>query len=408
MHCFHQLRSIILQNTSWKQNIVYTLTINLQKCRSTNKSIIKSLCTSKWLYNQENVPKALRSIKPKSQKDTIRSILDIKQVRTIGGRGGDGEISFLQLWSNECAGPDGGDGGCGGHVIFEVSTNLKDLSHIESVIKAEDGERGHNKDCFGKNAKHTIVNVPLGTIVRNVEGKIVGDLNQIGMKFIAARGGAGGHGNAFFKSDVQQTPCISEYGAQGEDIQYVLEIKSMAHIGLIGLPNAGKSTLLRAISRARPKVAPYPFTTLRPHIGMVLYDDHEQIAVADLPGLISDSHKNRGLGIQFLKHVERCKILLFIIDASSEEPWEDFETLKHEILQFNVKLNNRSIIIAANKMDLPKAVENLKLLKEKINVPIIPISAKMGTNVSTLLQEMRTLYDKEREEVLEHKEEEFD
>ncbi|CAK9807200.1 Mitochondrial ribosome-associated GTPase 2 [Anthophora plagiata] len=360
---------------------------------------LKSFCTSKWFREQEDTPKPLRSLKPRSQNDSERSIIDLKQIRTIGGKGGDGNISFLQLWSNECAGPDGGDGGHGGHVIFQTSLNVNDFSKVNSILKAEDGEKGYNKDSFGKNAKHTIVHVPLGTIVRNAEGKIVADLDREGMMFIAARGGAGGHGNAYFKSDVQQSPRISEYGGEGEDLKYMLEIRTMAHVGLIGLPNAGKSTLLRAISRARPKVAAYPFTTLKPHLGMVLYNDYEQVAVADLPGLISDSHKNKGLGIQFLKHVERCKILLFILDITSEEPWTDFETLKHEITQFNVRLSERLHLIAANKMDLPEAKENLEILKQKVNSPIIPISAKMGKNLSVLLKEIRILYDKERDEI---------
>lgn len=389
----------------WRQSFVYALGINLQKCKDVNKSIFKLLSTSKWLREQENVPKPLRSTKPRAATDSERSIVDLKQIRTIGGTGGDGSISFLQLWSNENAGPDGGDGGHGGHVILQASYDVKDLAHVSSVVKAEDGEKGQNKDCFGKNAEHTIVRVPVGTIVRNIEGKIIADLNREGMMFIAARGGSGGHGNSFFKSDVQQTPRISEYGAHGEDLQYVLEISSMAHVGLIGLPNAGKSTLLRAISRARPKVAPYPFTTLKPYLGMVMYDDHEQIAVADLPGLIADAHKNRGLGIQFLKHAERCKILLFILDVTNDEPWKDYDILKHEISQFNVRLNERMLLVAANKIDLPGATEKLELLKEKLSAPIVPISAKLGTNVSTLLTELRILYDKvveNNESVLEH------
>ncbi|XP_076764608.1 mitochondrial ribosome-associated GTPase 2 isoform X2 [Xylocopa sonorina] len=398
MRCIHQIRNIIVHNTFWKQRIVYNSAISTQRCNSVNRSIFKLFCTSKWLREQDHVPKPLRSIKPKAEKDAERNFVDLKQVRAIGGKGGDGEISFLQLWSNENAGPDGGDGGHGGHVIFEATLDVKDLSHVSSVFKAEDGERGYGKSCFGKNAEHTIVHVPVGTIIRNSEGKIIADLNKAGMMFIAARGGAGGHGNAFFKSDVQQTPQISEYGANGEDLQYVLEISTMAHVGLIGFPNAGKSTLLRAISRARPKVAAYPFTTLKPHLGIVLYDDHEQVAVADLPGLIPDSHKNRGLGIQFLKHVERCKILLFVLDITSDEPWKDFESLKYEITQFNVRLNKRFLLIAANKMDLPEAMEKLELLKQKIDLPIIPISAKMGINISILLREIRILYDKEGKE----------
>lgn len=396
MNYFRQTKTIILLNISWKQKTTKAVTLNVKK--NFNKYISRSFFSSKYFRNQDPVPKALRSIKQKAETDTERSVLDIKHIRAIGGKGGDGNISFLQLWANDCAGPDGGDGGHGGHVILQASINVRDFAHISTVLQAEDGGNGQNKDCFGKNAEHTIINVPVGTIIRTLTGKIIGDLNQDGMMFIAARGGAGGHGNSYFKSDVQQSPRISEYGAEGEEMQYVLEISSMAHVGLIGLPNAGKSTLLRAISRARPKVAAYPFTTLRPHLGMVLYDDYEQIAVADLPGLISDSHKNKGLGIQFLKHIERCKILLFVVDATSDEPWKDFETLKYEIEQFNTKLTKRSMLVAANKMDLPVATENLKLLEQKIDLPIIPISAKMGTNISTLLKKVRILYDKDNDQ----------
>lgn len=162
----------------------------------------------------------------------------------------------------------------------------------------------------------------------------------------------------------------------------------------IGLPNAGKSTLLRAITRAKPKVAPYAFTTLQPQLGMVHYDDYEQISIADLPGLIPGSHQNRGLGIQFLKHAERCKALLFIVDVSCEEPWNHFETLKFELAQFSEELANRPQIIVANKIDLPAADENLEELREMYDIPIIPISAKMGTNINTLLSDIRKLYDK--------------
>nr|CAI5848041.1 unnamed protein product [Callosobruchus analis] len=171
-------------------------------------------------------------------------------------------------------------------------------------------------------------------------------------------------------------------------------MRSMAHIGLIGYPNAGKSTLLQAMSRARPKIAPYPFTTLRPHLGMVLYDDYEQIAVADLPGLIPDSHKNRGLGIRFLKHAERCAALVMVVDISRPEPEEAIHVLRHEMRQFSEELANRPQIIAANKIDLPGADQNVKRLQGAVDdAVIVPISAKMGTNIVQLLRKIRLLYD---------------
>ncbi|XP_011269531.1 mitochondrial ribosome-associated GTPase 2 isoform X2 [Camponotus floridanus] len=391
MHCLRRLSNIVACNTIQIQSCKTIL--NRNKCKISNTNLFRTLSVTACVHEKKSVAKALRSTKPKSKHDTLQYFVDIKQTRTIGGKGGDGEISFLRLWVNDRAGPDGGDGGSGGHVIFEAKKDVKDLRNVQSVIRAEDGEKGYTKDCFGKNAEHNVVKVPIGTIVRDLNNKILADLDQDGMMFIAARGGAGGHGNSFFKSDTQQSPEISEYGAIGEDLRYVLEIRSMAHVGLIGLPNAGKSTLLRAISRARPKVAAYPFTTLRPHIGMIQYDDYEQVAVADMPGLIEDSHKNKGLGVTFLKHAERCAALIFILDITVDEPWKALEVLKYEISQFNEKLNDRPQIVVANKMDLPNAEVNLQSLKKYINLPVIPISAKLGTNISTLLKEIRILYD---------------
>ncbi|XP_072754972.1 mitochondrial ribosome-associated GTPase 2 isoform X3 [Anoplolepis gracilipes] len=400
MQCLRRLRNVVACNTIQKQG--YEIILNRNRCKISNRTFSVTTC----IHEKESLAKPLRSIKPKSKHDTLQHFVDIKQTKTIGGKGGDGEISFLRLWANDRAGPDGGDGGNGGHVIFQrkivqAKKNMKDLRNVQSMIRAEDGEKGYTKDCFGKNAEHKIIEVPVGTIVRDLNSRILVDLDQDGMMFIAARGGAGGHGNAFFKSDSQQSPEISEYGAVGESLQYVLEIRSMAHVGLIGLPNAGKSTLLRSITRARPKVAAYPFTTLKPYIGMIQYDDYEQIAVADMPGLIEDSHKNKGLGITFLKHAERCAALIFILDVTVDEPWKGLETLKYEISQFNERLNDRPHIIVANKIDMPNAEINLQLLQKYINLPIIPISAKFGTNVSTLLKEIRILYDNLKTDTLE-------
>uniref|UniRef100_A0A182NBM9 OBG-type G domain-containing protein n=1 Tax=Anopheles dirus TaxID=7168 RepID=A0A182NBM9_9DIPT len=347
-------------------------------------------------YSNQRIAVPLRSKKPKSSKPTTQYFVDCRQVRTVGGNGGDGCVSFLRLWCNENAGPDGGDGGNGGHVVLQATQDVKDFNHVTSLLRADDGEKGATKDCHGKNANHTVVKVPIGTIVRNPQGKVVGDLDSAGSMFVAARGGAGGKGNHFFKSDLEQSPQVAEFGATGEDMAYKLELRSMAHIGFIGLPNAGKSTLLRAISRARPKVAAYPFTTLKPHLGMVQYDDYEQIAVADLPGLIEGSHKNKGLGIQFLKHAERCNALLFVVDASADEPWQHYHTLMHELSMFSEELVTRPRYIIANKIDVPGADRNVELLAHHVDVPVIPISAKVGTNISEMLHEIRIIYETNR------------
>ncbi|CAG9772038.1 unnamed protein product [Ceutorhynchus assimilis] len=345
----------------------------------------------------QKVARPLPSKKPKAPGNAIQSFIDARQLRVVGGQGGDGCISFLHLWSNENAGPDGGDGGHGGHVIFQATSDVRDLSQVPTVAKACNGEKGGNKDCNGKNAEHLLLKVPVGTVIKNSEGKVIGDLSKAGLMFVAARGGAGGKGNHFFITDIEQTPKICEYGAMGEDTEYIIEIRSMAHVGLIGFPNAGKSTLLRAISRARPKVAPYPFTTLKPYLGIVEYEDYEQIAVADLPGLIPDSHKNKGLGIQFLKHAERCMALLYVLDASLDEPWTYLETLQFELAQFSANLQERPHLVLANKIDLPEARENVQKIRDRTGLNVIGVSAKTGENLGSLLRELKIIYDRNKD-----------
>lgn len=298
----------------------------------------------------------------------------------------------MQLWCNERAGPDGGDGGNGGHVILEASTDVRNFNHVPSFIRGEDGQSGSAKECHGKNAKHTVTKVPIGTIIRNKNGVIIGDLNREYMMFVAARGGAGGKGNRFFTTDKENSPKVCEHGATGEDIMYILEMRSMADIGIIGFPNSGKSTLLNAITRSKSKVAPYAFTTIHPQIGIVKYADHIQLAVADLPGIIPDSHCNKGLGLQFLKHVERCSALIYLLDASLEKPWLHYESLCYEMLNFNKKLLTYPKIVIANKIDKPNALKNLVDLEKKVGCPVIGISAKDGTNLNELLKLMRKYY----------------
>ncbi|CAH1642588.1 unnamed protein product [Spodoptera littoralis] len=343
-------------------------------------------------YSSEYVPKALRSLKAKSTRNTVQYYVDSFRVRAVGGSGGDGCISFLSAWCKDHAGPDGGDGGNGGHVIFQATYAAKSLNHCKSVVQALPGERGFNKDCNGKNSQHVIVPVPIGTIIRDETGRVVGDLNSEGVMFVAARGGAGGRGNKFFLTDTEQAPSVAELGAKGESNVYVLEVRSMAHVGLIGYPNAGKSTLLRALTRARPTVAPYPFTTLRPHIGMVPYDDYEQVAIADLPGLIPGSHKNYGLGIQFLQHAERCRGLIYLLDGA-QDPQEQYEVLRYELSQYSEALGRRPSTLVINKIDLPEARKTYEILKDKMSV--IGVSAKTGLNLDLLLQVVRKMYDSE-------------
>ncbi|GBP17914.1 Mitochondrial ribosome-associated GTPase 2 [Eumeta japonica] len=345
----------------------------------------------------ENIPRALRSLKKKSSSHLARHFVDSFSIKVEAGSGGDGCISFLSAFAKENAGPDGGDGGNGGHVLLQATSNVNSLNHCQPVIRAASGEKGGHKDCSGKSASHVIVNVPIGTIVRDEYDNVVADLNKEGMTFVAARGGAGGRGNRFFTSSTEQAPSIAEYGAPGENFRYHLEVRSTAHAGLLGLPNAGKSTLLRAISRARPTVAPYPFTTLHPHIGMVPYDDYEQVAVADLPGLIPGSHLNRGLGIRFLQHVQRCRGLLYVIDASREDPWTQYDQLQYELEQFNVELLQRPTIVVANKIDLPEAKDQLPALKRELQKRkmhcVVPLSAKTGIGLGVLLRLLRDMYD---------------
>ncbi|XP_062142511.1 mitochondrial ribosome-associated GTPase 2 [Drosophila sulfurigaster albostrigata] len=362
---------------------------------SSRLPIAKSLVKNRLNYCQ--IANALRPKKAKSTRKEAQYFSDAKKVRAVGGKGGDGCVSFLQLWCNERAGPDGGDGGNGAHIIFQASNDVRNFNHVGSVLRAPEGGIGSAKDCHGKNAKHMVIKVPIGTIVRNTKGLIVADLGQADLMFVAARGGAGGKGNRFFTTDKETSPKVCEYGPPGEDCSYTLELRSMAEVGLIGFPNAGKSTLLNALTRAKPKVAPYAFTTLRPHLGTVQYDDHVQLTIADLPGLIPEAHRNKGLGIQFLKHAERCTLLLFVLDASAPEPWQQYEQLMHELEQFGGSLASRPQLVVANKMDMPESAANYAQLKRELSqANILGISAKMGQNLAHLLSTIRTVYDRHK------------
>ncbi|XP_052816915.1 mitochondrial ribosome-associated GTPase 2-like [Mya arenaria] len=336
--------------------------------------------------------------KEKAEGNTSERFKDLCKVHVVGGSGGQGSVSFMRSAGFEFGGPDGGNGGNGGHVILTVTRDRNSLGHIVPTIRGNHGTNGRGEKLHGKNADHLYVEVPLGTIVRSEEGTELTKLEEEQDYYIAVRGGCGGKGNLFYANSQDTTPRYAQEGAPGEERVLYFELKILADVGLIGFPNAGKSTLLRAISRARPKVSPYPFTTLHPHIGMVIYDDFHQIAVADIPGLIEGAHKNKGLGFQFLRHLERCTCLLYVIDLSVSEPWTQLECLKSELEKYQPGLSERPNAVIGNKMDLKEARTHFIEFQKRIDLPVIPISAEHRQNLVQLLKHLRKLFDNNREE----------
>lgn len=324
--------------------------------------------------------------------------VDKAKISVKAGDGGNGCCSFRREKYIPQGGPNGGDGGRGGNIILRTSENEQSL--VDMVFnrhyQAKSGENGRGKDQYGKKGDDIIIPVPIGTIVRDLEScEVIVDLDSPGMDFIVAAGGNGGRGNMHFATSTNRAPRHCTPGQPGEERRIELELKTIADVGLVGFPNAGKSTLLRAVSRARPKVAPYPFTTLHPIVGIVEYPDYHKLSVADIPGLIDGAHNNVGLGHAFLKHIERTHVLVYVLDTAGVDgrnPWEDFNHLQNELELYMKGLSKRPAIIVANKMDLPESSENLaKLQKELCSNPveIIPLSAEKSENIATLLEALR-------------------
>ena len=314
--------------------------------------------------------------------------VDKAKITVKAGDGGNGCCSFRREKFVPKGGPDGGDGGPGGDVVFEPTESEQSLIDFRYTrhFTADRGPHGKGKDLHGRRADDIVLKVPLGTVVIDADtGEVIADLDTPGKCFIAAKGGRGGRGNARFATSTNRAPRQCEEGGEGEERELILELKTIADIGLVGYPNAGKSTLLRSLSQARPKVAPYPFTTLHPVVGVVELADFGRLTVADIPGLIDGAHANVGLGHEFLKHIERTHVLLYVLDMAGVDgrtPYEDFRHLQSELELYMRGLSKRPALIAANKMDLPESAENLELLREELKsdaITIIPISADTGS-----------------------------
>ena len=309
------------------------------------------------------------------------------------GNGGNGTISFRREKYVPKGGPDGGNGGNGGHVIIRADKQLGTLLDFryKRSYKAENGENGRGKDQTGKTGVDIVLRVPCGTIV--MEGshkKIVGDLVHEGDEVVVARGGKGGRGNAEFATSTNQAPRIAEPGIPGEEAEFMLELKLIADVGLVGFPNAGKSTLISVVSAAKPKIADYPFTTLTPNLGIVRYAEGKSFTLADMPGLIKGAHLGKGLGIQFLRHIERTRVLVFLIESISEDPKRDYETLLNELASYNAALAKKPKIVALTKIDLfdAQALKRLKRVSFGKKIPVIRISSVSREGLQPLLEEM--------------------
>jgi GTP-binding protein len=312
------------------------------------------------------------------------------------GDGGRGCVSFRREKFVPKGGPDGGDGGRGGDVVLRADPHTDNLSSLfyEPIAKAKNGGHGQGKKMHGRSAPRKMVKVPVGTIVYPADESAqnaaypIADLVQPNEEFVLCRGGKGGKGNVHFKSSRNRAPRQYTEGEEGERGNFLLELRTIADAGLVGYPNAGKSTLLRRLSAARPKVAPYPFTTLHPIVGVVELDAYRRATIADIPGLIEGAHRNVGLGHDFLRHITRCKILLFVVDTAGSEgrhPIEDLQNLRREVDLFDARLSQRPWYIIANKMDLPETAENFAEIRRRFpDVEAVAVSAATGEGVDRL------------------------
>lgn len=345
-------------------------------------------------------------------------------IDVAAGNGGNGMVAFRREKYVEKGGPSGGDGGRGGSIIFVGSTSVNTLLDFKynRKITAPNGENGMGKKCYGRKGEDVLIKVPIGTVVYDETNNfVIADINENGQKVVIAKGGRGGRGNCHFVTPKFQVPEIAENGEQGEKLKLRLELKLLADVGLVGYPSVGKSTILSVVSAAKPEIASYHFTTLSPNLGVVRVGN-QNFVMADLPGLIQGASSGKGLGFQFLRHIERCRIIVHVIDMSSadgRDPYEDYITIKEELKLYNEELLDRPQIIVANKMDQEEAYLFLEEFKEKLqdDIPIYPISALTHKNLETVLYKIVDLLnntpkfpifvEKEEYKIYENTEEEF-
>ena len=323
--------------------------------------------------------------------------LDQVDLRVSSGDGGKGVVAWRREKYVPKGGPSGGDGGDGGSVYVEADENLytlMDLSHNTQVF-AGDGEPGGRREQTGASGADKVIRVPPGTVVKTQTGEVLGEVVEPGQRICVAEGGQGGRGNAFFKSSTNQAPRESQPGEPGEERDLTFELKLMADVGLVGFPNAGKSTLVSSVSAAEPEVADYPFTTLTPQLGMVYVSEYETFVMADIPGIIEDAHEGKGLGLQFLRHIERTSVLLFVIPITSQDLGEEYEALLHELESHEASLLDKPRVVALSKIDI-LAPDERALLPDVVadefpdDVPLLPISAVADVGLDQLKY---TLFD---------------
>ena len=326
--------------------------------------------------------------------------VDEVEIRVEAGNGGDGCTAFRREKFVPLGGPYGGNGGHGADIIFKVDEGLHTLLDLryQKLIKGKKGENGRGKNQHGKGAEPVVIKVPQGTVVTDLDtGFVLADLSKKGQEEVIAKGGRGGRGNTAFKTQTNTAPDYSENGEEGEKKNLKVEVKMLADVGLVGLPSVGKSTIISMISKSKPKIAAYHFTTLNPNLGVVKASDGRSFVMADLPGLIEGASKGEGLGDKFLKHIERTKVIAHVIDMSASEgrnPYEDYVLINKELEDFNEKLIKKPQIIIANKMDLEQAKDELKKFKEKVgDIQIFEVSAATNTGLQKVVDYLADLVD---------------